>query len=167
MRRIHPAPLFWGALLAVLAVAASPALRADEFDLQKYFEEKAKESLREQERLVLQRSAASAPPLSGGASEISTVSYGIWIALGIAGGVAAAFVILWLKTPVFHFAPRVDDAIDKEFRAMIRETGEESGYPGDAGAPSRRTALREDDIIEDLTGERDEGAGGPAEGMKA
>lgn len=166
MRQIHAARLC-GALLAALAVSAFASARAEHFDPQKYFEEKAKEAARVQENKVRQHSEQPpAPPLSGGASPITTATYWIWIALGVAGAAVAAFVILWIKTPAFHFAPRVDDAIDKEFRAMIRETGEEPGEPEDALAPPRKGALREDDIIEDLTGEIDDAAEGPAGGRE-
>ena len=151
-----PAAFICGALFAALAIAAPPRAGAEHFDPQKYFEAKAKEVAQEQAKNAWQSGAPPAPPLSGGASAITSVTYGIWVAVGIAGVAVAAVVILWLKTPAFHFEPRVDDAIDKEFKAMIEETGEEpDALEDDPGAPHRAT-LSEDDIIEDLTGEKDD-----------
>jgi hypothetical protein len=159
MRHLHTACLC-GALFVALTIAAPSRAGAEHFDPQKYFEAKAKDAAHEQAKNAWRNGAGTTPPLSGGASEITTVTHGAWIAIGIAGAAVVGVVILWLKTPVFHFSPRVDDAIDKEFRAMIHETGEEPGEDPDApeddfGAP-RRAPLNEDDIIEDLTGEKDD-----------
>ena len=151
-----PAAFICGALFAAHTIAAPSRGGAQHFDPQKYFETRAKGATQEQAKNALQSGPAPALPLSGWASAITTVTHGIWIALGIAGVAVVALVILWLKTPALYFAPRVDDAIDKEFRAMIEETGENpDAQEDDFGAP-RRTPLSEDGIIEDLTGEKDD-----------
>jgi hypothetical protein len=149
-----------GALFAALTIAAPSRAGAQHFDPQTYFEARAKEAAQERAKNAWQGDTSPAPPLSGGASEITSVTYGIWIALGIVGGVVVAMAILWLKLPAFHLEPRVDDAIDKEFRAMIEETGEEPDAPEDGPGVPRRALLNEDDIIEDLTGEKDDLSGG-------
>jgi len=80
---------------------------------------------------------------------ISSVSTGTWVVVGVGCGVAGVSPVLRLKSSSLDFWPGVDDHSDREFRAMIEETGED-----DAEEP-RRAPLNENDIFEDLTGGRE------------
>lgn len=152
MRQVRTMFIF-GALAVAYGAAAA---RADQFDIQKYFEQRAKGAAVEQRKGPAADGAPPAAPLSGGASDISTATYGIWIVAGFAVVAVASGIILWIRTSALHFAPRVDDAIDREFREMIRETGEEPDEHEEGLAPRRRAAVTEADVIEDLTTDRDE-----------
>jgi nucleotide-binding universal stress UspA family protein len=149
------------ALFAAAALcAALAASHAEQFDPQRYFEERARQAL-------LKKAANPAPaakPLSGGSAAIGASRIGVWLAVGAGLLVAALGVVFWLRFPSLTLEPRVDDQIDREFRAMLDETGEEPEALEDARLPAHRGGVREEDVIEDLTGEADGGGDGPAGG---
>lgn len=86
---------------------------------------------------------------------ISNVSTGTWVVVGVGCGVAGVSPVLRLKSSSLDFGPGVDDHSDREFRAMIEETGEDPGVPEDDAEEPRRAPLNENDIFEDLTGGRE------------
>ncbi len=152
MKRALFAAAAWCLLLA--------ASQAEQFDPQRYFEERARQALQKKAA----QPAQSAKPLSGGSAAIDASRVSVWLAVGAGGVVATLGVVFWLKAPSLTLEPRVDDQIDREFRAMLNETGEEPEAPGDAPFRARRGGLREEDVIEDLTGEADGEGDGPAGG---
>lgn len=143
-----------GPLIAAAMLAAAHCARAEQFDIQKYFEERAKTG--GEAAAGGGGNAPSIPrPLTGGAYDIGTATYWAWIVAGAAACVAGAVVLIWMKTPAHHFAPRVDDAIEREFREMVREFGGDPDGRMDDQAQPRGAAVRESDVIEDLSGERE------------
>lgn len=146
------------ALGAALLAPPFSVSRAERFDPQKYFEERAREALVKQ--AVPPQPHPQALPPSGGGAAGGVSSIGIWLVAGICVAVAALGVVLWLKVPSLTLEPRTDEQIDREFRAMLEETGEElEALEGDR-APARRLELREEEFIEDLSGEGESGAPG-------